>query len=353
MRNRSTHNLAVPLEPIRWRRPTLDALNVALDHRSRAAIIDMGHWLKEMLDFFEIPPKVGTGLRVSISDSHLSFVNGIMTPSGLKLFGVALRLKPDFLVQPYFTRILTHQRTRLIRNLDAELSELLTRLVSDAFLAVDTEWEPHGTFKLCFEDIRTKGKAYRGGRTRPTRGPSIWLEPNGDVTILGGRLCVRGPTEPGAVGDDPVPGRMPTSKPVQRLDWEVLPPGWWRTQGFELYSGSGQAAANLGRQLQRIAYLDSLQPEEWYAGSILGRRVYYVAVFPGIVVADCPRFGNALYWCESRDHDWKDTFRRTKTEALQAGARRVIHSGAWQDRLRALVLLGAIMSTNDGSRFSF
>ena len=124
----------------------------------------------------------------------------------------------------------------------------------------------------------------------------------------------------------------------RQLRWEILPAGWWKRL---LRSG---ASSTLGKRHQyrfvvdRIEFLDSFVPVKWYVGSHLGNDLYYVAVFNNnLAIADCPEFGNALYYVAGQADRWQSVFRLTKREALTAGARRLIHAGNWRVRLRDLI----------------
>ena len=122
-----------------------------------------------------------------------------------------------------------------------------------------------------------------------------------------------------------------------RLDWEVLPPGRLR----HLISMAGFAGDGPGGRhpddISRVELLDSLGPRAWYEGSSLGNRVYLVAVFDGVVIADSQQFGNALYFFRCSGHEWQNVFQLDKSQALRAGAKRLVHSGDWKRRVRSLV----------------
>ena len=62
------------------------------------------------------------------------------------------------------------------------------------------------------------------------------------------------------------------------------------------------------------------------------QRLYYVADYRKLAVAECPEFGNALYYAAAKD--WRAVFRKTKREALLAGAARITHQGDWPGRRR-------------------
>ena len=127
---------------------------------------------------------------------------------------------------------------------------------------------------------------------------------------------------------------LPDSVADRQIQWEVLPPGWWRTGSKR----AGRQGEDRRRSIpiDRLEFLDTLKPQAWYRGSHLHNRLYYVADFGKLAIAECPDFGNALY-CAATE-DWRTVFRMTKREALSAGARRVTHHGNWRSRIRALLL---------------
>jgi hypothetical protein len=132
-----------------------------------------------------------------------------------------------------------------------------------------------------------------------------------------------------------LPGQVAPASGI--LDWEILPAGWWRAKSFDDLLSASPASPIRPWQEERLELLAGLNPTAWYRGYDLGARIYYVALFPGIVVADSGDFGNALYYYLCRDDSWKSVFRRSKREALQSGANRIIHTGNWQARVISLV----------------
>lgn len=128
-----------------------------------------------------------------------------------------------------------------------------------------------------------------------------------------------------------------------RLTWEVLPMGWWKSINLPGPRGQGENRRHLNTErIERLSFLESLGPKSWYEGSHLGERIYFVAVFNRVAVADCPTWGNALYYCAAGGERWRDIFRLTKAGALEAGARRLIHNRYWEWRLLSLVQSGAV-----------
>lgn len=136
---------------------------------------------------------------------------------------------------------------------------------------------------------------------------------------------------------DVVPvGEQLKEKPAyKRLEWEVLPPGFWRDQSQveKLKSRLGEDKAKMF--IERLEYIESLGPLERYEGqSYLGNRLYYVFVFKNSVLAECPLFGNAAYLLKGdKMASWQDTFIKSKRTALGEGATRILHIGDWKKRL--------------------
>jgi hypothetical protein len=132
-------------------------------------------------------------------------------------------------------------------------------------------------------------------------------------------------------------GTKAISRGMRELSWEILPVGWWRD-----YQQRSEADPVRRRKeyamRERLELLDKLNLIAWYAGSYMGRRVYYVARFPRVAIADSAEFGNALYYYRCRDESWQDVFKRSKRSALNIGAQRLIHIGEWQERVINLVL---------------
>ncbi len=130
------------------------------------------------------------------------------------------------------------------------------------------------------------------------------------------------------------------SKPkadATQLDWEILPEGHWVARQALAISKPHRSARSSASQMWRLSYLDSFGPTAWYSGTIFGRRIYYVAVFQGIAVAESSDYGNAMYYHVCNDDSWKLVFRRTKASALGSGADRLFHSRYWQGRLSDLL----------------
>lgn len=132
-----------------------------------------------------------------------------------------------------------------------------------------------------------------------------------------------------------VPKKRVAAKVSAKLDWEVLPEGWWLNEDFieRLKVSRGRFASS--GDVDRLLKIASLKPAATYEGLHLGRRQYFVFEFEHLTVAECWLNGNALYYCH--DADWRVVFCLTKREALDAGARRLVHRGDWFDRVRSIV----------------
>lgn len=135
-------------------------------------------------------------------------------------------------------------------------------------------------------------------------------------------------------------GEKLTEKRIySKLDWEVLPPGWWKDKTI-----LENVKRKLGKQgseyfFDRNEFIESLSPSERYIGnSYLGNRNYFIYIFTNCVVAECPQFGNALYVLKGpKTSSWKEVFSSNKRQALNAGASRILHSGRWKSKLRSEV----------------
>lgn len=124
------------------------------------------------------------------------------------------------------------------------------------------------------------------------------------------------------------------------LNWEVLPPGYWRDPAVaqQLRASCG-SDAEWRLRFDRLEFLDSLGPLRLYRGRLGERRNYEVFEFTHHAVAESEEFGNALYLVDKRQLDWQQVLALTKRQALQSGARRLIHDdqGRWRSRLAGVL----------------
>jgi hypothetical protein len=122
------------------------------------------------------------------------------------------------------------------------------------------------------------------------------------------------------------------------LTWIPLPSGHGFFGPQMLDSGRSRGTRQLREDdASRMTFIHSLGPERCYEGSYLSETLYHVAVFPYVAIAETAEWGHALYYCRHTNDSWQTVFRKTKKEALDAGARRIIHSGDWRSRVRRLL----------------
>lgn len=125
---------------------------------------------------------------------------------------------------------------------------------------------------------------------------------------------------------------------ANRLVWRILPSAPLGDVDLRNVGASSKPSSKVDdHQVDRLAFLDSLGPDAWYQGSELSQAIYYVAVFGELAVADSVTYGNAIYWFRGPPDRWKAVFRRNKRDALLLGARRLIHTGDWQQRVLSIV----------------
>jgi hypothetical protein len=132
-------------------------------------------------------------------------------------------------------------------------------------------------------------------------------------------------------------GRTPGA---EMLDWVVLPSGWLmdgRNGGMGLGREKASERSLDLNDVERLKFIDTLRPLRWWRGQRLGRTEYFVADFDGLVIADAPLRGNALYWLKCSGDDWKGILSQPKPDALHAGAQRIFHYEGWQEAVLVLV----------------
>lgn len=125
----------------------------------------------------------------------------------------------------------------------------------------------------------------------------------------------------------------------KKLKWEVLPPGWWSDKNMVERIRERLGSKQTQLFIERIKYVESLKPLEGYVGQpYLGSRWYFVFIFEKHVLAECPMFGNALYFLDGDKKDsWRKIFVQTKRTALKMGARRILHTRNWKKKLAELL----------------
>ena len=133
--------------------------------------------------------------------------------------------------------------------------------------------------------------------------------------------------------------KLAEKKMYSRLDWEVLPPGWWKDK--TMVEKVKQKLGNHASQyfFERNEFIEGLSPKESYMGqAYLGNRFYFVYIFENCIVAECPQFGNAAYILKGENMaKWKELLSSTKRQALSSGVGRIMHFGNWKSRLKNIL----------------
>jgi hypothetical protein len=126
---------------------------------------------------------------------------------------------------------------------------------------------------------------------------------------------------------------------IKELDWEILPPNWWKDPEFRKNIFSKFKNIEEARKFfERIDYVSSLYPMETFQSKFGERVVPYLAyVFGRCVVAECPLEGNAIYVIKDIDN-WEDLLKLSKIELRNNHPekyRKITHKGEWKERLLA------------------
>ena len=125
------------------------------------------------------------------------------------------------------------------------------------------------------------------------------------------------------------------------LNWEILPPGWWRDQKIvSLMRSSSRGEGDGDHLVERLQYVDSFNPTSVYRSKFgeLGYQ-YYIFVFKRYAVAECPDYGNAIYVLDGVS-DWKAVFRHSRGDVRRFYRNRIIriyHTDNWKGRLARII----------------
>ena len=120
------------------------------------------------------------------------------------------------------------------------------------------------------------------------------------------------------------------------LDWEVLPPGFWRENEYKEMLKSTLSDDEFDLFYDRLNFIEGYNPLDIYQ-SLLGYRgyPYYVFLFENHAIAECPMYGNALYVLEGSE-DWASVFSLSKRQIIREYGERIKkirHSYTWKYRL--------------------
>lgn len=128
---------------------------------------------------------------------------------------------------------------------------------------------------------------------------------------------------------------------IQRVDWELLPPGSLERviNGLKVRSPSDPGRVLVAEE--RLRALDRLKPDELISGT--GKfSSYFGAKFgENLVALENLEYGNALYLFEA---DWERLTQLTRTELVKRrdeAVHRVPHATGWQSIVRKLIRKGS------------
>ena len=122
-----------------------------------------------------------------------------------------------------------------------------------------------------------------------------------------------------------------------QVDWELLPPGTL-DETIDRVSARLDPTPEERRLLhERLTVLRALEPRHFINGVGSFARFFGAQFENDLVVLENLELGNALYVMYE---DWQELSKRSRIELLngqRGGFDRIVHSGAWQRRLRALI----------------
>ena len=131
------------------------------------------------------------------------------------------------------------------------------------------------------------------------------------------------------------------SAQLEKLSWKLLPPGQLTVGNLKQYLRNAAYRQSKGPTFNvvRLEFLLNLSPVHVYAG--LDEFDGYLAfMFPALrgALLENPIEGNAAYVFAE---NWRELSKLSKSELFEQARhqfRRIIHTGDWQDRLKAIVL---------------
>jgi hypothetical protein len=137
---------------------------------------------------------------------------------------------------------------------------------------------------------------------------------------------------------------IPSLLEPKHLDIKLFPSAGW--SGVRLDSPSPVRRLGHARELDctdRIDFLRSLDPDEWWIGQF-GGAPYNVFVFAGVVIAESHQCGNALYYLSGGErHIWRRAFaldrESFRNKYGSRGGGRIIHyeDMVWQKEVRRMM----------------
>ena len=145
--------------------------------------------------------------------------------------------------------------------------------------------------------------------------------------------------EPGESSEDSEGAESKESfRDAETLDWEILPPGWWKIprEVSAIKSQFKGTEKEFREFMERPEFVDSYGPIKTVKTKFSGQGYqYFVFLFRNHAVAECPQYGNAAYVLKGTD-GWQDIFRRSRQELrknYKGRVHRIFHTGGWKERL--------------------
>ena len=133
-----------------------------------------------------------------------------------------------------------------------------------------------------------------------------------------------------------------SSPDAEDIDYEILPDGWWRipSQRSTLRK-SFKNPKHYEDFIERLNYVDSFGPKSVFRSKFDQQGDgYYIFVFHNNVVAECPKYGNAVYVLVE-NQNWRNVFRRSRQELRADFKNSVInirHTKTWKERLKPYLI---------------
>lgn len=142
--------------------------------------------------------------------------------------------------------------------------------------------------------------------------------------------------------------RLRESSTVNRINWQILPPGEWSIERIATHFRELERAnPQCKYDLERLEHIKMLKPSTCYIG--LEEFVGYVVFcfdYTEKAILENPIKGNAIYLINS---NWSELSKLTKRELLSSYTDRVgriIHRGNWFERLKAKIDIGSMVASN-------
>lgn len=132
---------------------------------------------------------------------------------------------------------------------------------------------------------------------------------------------------------------------IQRVDWELLPPGSAERVLRQLAERSSADPERLKVARERIRVLDSLGHDGYIVGTGRFARYFGAKFGPRLVALENLKYGNALYVFTE---DWEKLTQHSRTELIKQRdptVQRIRHIPGWRNAFRKLIVQARVEST--------